>query len=169
MLRGVSPQRTAAYLSTLRWPRQAPLQSARGGALVFARAPAKISPSHSPRAMKASPPKFLSAETPPRNEGVELVVTLRVDLRPAIASQPLLSLRGNSGAASRWPSEGATSLGRSHPLSRRGAWRGERKVFPCCSGCAPALRLEAGAVATGISRAPWPSAGRRLHRGILSV
>jgi hypothetical protein len=42
------------------------------------------------------------------------------------------------GEASRWPSRKvATSLGRSPPLIRRSAWRGERKVFPSVlGGCA---------------------------------
>ena len=68
-------------------------------------------------------------------------VTLRAAHRPAKVSWPLLSLRGNSGEASRRPS-GRCRLAGARPRSIGAEpGKGERKVFPCCSAhCAPVLR-----------------------------
>ena len=67
------------------------------------------------------------------------LLTPRADRRPAVVSrsvaQPPREFRGGFALAEQ---EGAASLSLAPPLSRRGAWRGERKVFPCCSAAAPA-------------------------------
>ena len=52
-----------------------------------------------------------------------------------------------SGEASRWPSGMVPPRWRSPPLNRRGAWRGERKVFPCCSAAAACAALTRGLLA----------------------
>ena len=57
---------------------------------------------------------------------------------------PLLSLRRFPGRLRVGRVGKVPPRWRSPPLSRRGAWRGERKAFPCCSAASPAsaaLRL----------------------------
>ena len=106
-----------------------------------------------------------SGPFPPFTKRARGTVTLCANLRPAKVSwtfaQPPRELRGGFASA-KW---GVPPRWRSPPLNRRGAWEGERKVFPCCSArCACAAPRR---VASGISRAFWPSAWRMLRRRIL--
>ena len=62
---------------------------------------------------------------------------------------PLLSLRGFPGRLRVGQLLEMPPRWRSPPLSRRGAWRGERKVFPCCSAAAACAALTRGLLAGG--------------------
>ena len=67
-------------------------------------------------------------------------VTLRATRRPAKVSWPLLSLRGNSGEASRRPS-GRCRLARARPaLIAARARKGEERCSLAARRCAPVLR-----------------------------
>ncbi len=68
-----------------------------------------------------------------------------LDLRSASVGTPGRLRFGQLGLVPpRW---------RSPPLNRRGAWEGERKVFPFCSALRACAALSRGA--SGISRAVW--------------